>query len=230
MIKKQLLTSNITSLVILVFLFTNSCGLLGGEDKKKVGDELMPLSVGNFWEYDFTYLGSIKDTLRYEVVKEIQVPWEDTSYTAYAFNLVPFPPDAPEYYWLYRNGEAGVYLMGGMAETDTLFKNEIDKSYTAEEGQTWDVPQLAFSRDSLKFYVSDTLSITLIDTDRKVETPAGKFECYVYYFDLSIGDDLDKVDYYLYYSMGIGLIKQEEKSKFENRVISDLTLIKHRIK
>lgn len=200
------------SFLILLFIVSllTGCDLFNTDPKKPSG-ELMPLAVGNFWEYDFTYLGSIKDTLRYEVVKEIQVPWGDTSYTAYAFNLVPFPPDAPEYYWLYRNGEAGLYMMGGIADTDTLVMNQIEKWYPAEEGQTWDVQQLAFSRDSLKFYVSDTLQITLIDDDREIDTPAGTFNCFVYKFKIDFYEGpalFTTWDYFMYYRSGIGLVAQ----------------------
>ncbi|MEX0719126.1 MAG: hypothetical protein WD059_00575 [Balneolaceae bacterium] len=198
----------VTIFTIFVAGICSACGLLGGDDKTPSGD-LMPLTVGNYWEYDFTYLEVIKDTLRYEVAKEVQVPWGDTSYTAYAFNLTPFPPDAPEYYWLYRNGEAGLYQMGGMADTDTLFTQYVDKPWPAEEGESWDIPRLAFSRDSLKFYVSDTLNITLVDNDREVVTPAGKFDCYVYKFTISLGEDvLQKWDYFMYYSPGVGLVAQ----------------------
>lgn len=196
--------------ISIVFFVCGSCGLLDGDDRKKKSDVLMPLAVGNYWEYEYNYL-SLKDTLRYEVVKEIQVPWGDTSYTAYGFNLVPFPPGAPEYYWLYRNGEAGLYLMGGIADTDTLFMNDLEKWYPAAEGQTWEIPRLAFSRDSLKFYVSDTLDVTLIDTNRETETPAGTFTCYVYKFTIEFLEDghpFTSWDYYMHYSPGFGLVAQ----------------------
>ncbi|SMO74850.1 hypothetical protein [Gracilimonas mengyeensis] len=204
--ENQLLFPVIVSTIILVLLTGSGCGLLGGKDKKEVSGDLMPLSVGNYWEYEFTYIW--KDTLRYEVVKEVQVPFGGEKYTAYAFNLVPFPSDVPEYYWLYRNGEAGLYQMGGIANTDTLFTQYVDKPWPAEEGENWNIPRLAFSRDSLKFYVSDTLSITLVDKSREIDTPAGKFECYVYKFTISNGDDVPRWDYFMYYSSGVGLIAQ----------------------
>ncbi len=174
----------------------------------------------------------MKDTLRYEVVDKVQVPWADGSHTAYAFNLVPFPPGATEFYWLYRNGEVGVYLMGGVAETDTLFTNELDKWYPAEKGQTWEVPQLSFSRENLTFYVSDTLHITLIDDNRKIETPAGTFECYVYKFTVSNGDDvIAKWDYFMYYSPGIGLVAQISATEHEPEDIKEeMYLINYKVK
>jgi hypothetical protein len=91
-------------------------------------------------------------------------------------------------------------------------------------GETIETPQISFSPERLEFYISDTLSITLIDDNRQIETPAGTFSCYVYYYDLDIGEDLDRVDYYLFYSPRVGLIKQEERSKFEKRLIAELVL------
>ncbi|MEX0609441.1 MAG: hypothetical protein WD016_13520 [Balneolaceae bacterium] len=216
MIEKNTQPLIVFCLIGMVFIFGSSCGLLGGEKEKNTPDDLMPLAVGNYWEYDFTYLEVIKDTLRYEITAGVEVPVGDTSYTAYAANFLPFPSGAPEYYWLYRNGEAGVYQMGGMAETDTLFMNNIRRMYPAEEGQTWDIPQLSFSRDSLEFYVSDTLSITLIDDGREIVTSAGTFECYVYKFKIDFYEEgvvFTTWDYFMYYSSGVGLVAQISTSE-----------------
>ena len=76
------------------------CGILDFKNEQTTPDHLFPLAVGNYWVYDFTYLGAIKDTLRYEIVKSIEVPIDDTTYTSFAFNLVPFPDGAEEFYWL----------------------------------------------------------------------------------------------------------------------------------
>lgn len=229
--QKPITPSFIISTIILVFLSGSSCGLLDGKDKKEISGELMPLSVGNYWEYDFTYLEVLKDTIRYEVVKEIQVPWVDTTYTAYAFNLVPFPPGEVEYYWLFRNGKAGLYQMGGIADTDTLFTQFVDKPWPAEEGQTWEIPRLSFSRDNLKFYISDTLHVILVDTDREVETPAGKFECYVYKLTVSNGEDvIANWDYFMYYSPGIGLVAQISATENDpNDIKEEMYLMNYKV-
>ncbi len=226
---KRKISSIIVSMIILVLLFGGSCGLLGGDDSKKKSDELRPLAVGNWWEYEYN-LFSLKDTVRYEVAKEIQVPWGGTSYTAYGYNRVPLPPEIPEFYWLNRNGEAGLYQMGGIAETDTLFTNNIRRWYPAEEGQTWEVPRLSFSRDSLNFYVSDTLDVTLVDTNREIETPAGTFECYVYKFTIEFEGVLRGWDYYMHYSPGVGLVAQISTSegKPEN-IKEEMYLMNYRV-
>lgn len=215
MIERQLFYSTIISLVILVFLFGNSCGLLNGEDNKKESGELMPLAVGNWWEYEATYLDVLKDTIRYEVTAEIEVPVGDATYTAYAANFLPFPPDLEPYFWLRRNGEQGIYSMGGISKADTLFMNEVEYKFPSEVGETIQSPQVSFSYDRFEFYLSDTLSITLVDDGREIDTPAGKFNCFVYKFTVSNGDDVPRWDYYLYYRTGVGLVAQIATSEDE---------------
>ncbi|MFA5668209.1 MAG: hypothetical protein WC967_03125 [Balneolaceae bacterium] len=222
---------NTRSLIFLcVVPLLTSCGLFNNDQEKPSG-ELFPLAVGNYWIYETTYLDVLKDTIRYEVTGEVQVPVGDTSYTAYATNFVPFPSDLEPYYWLRRNGEQGIYTMGGISNADTLFMNEVVYKLPSEIGETIQTPQLAFSQERLEFYISDTLSITLIDDDREIVTPAGKFECYVYNFDLSMGDDVaDRFDYYLFFSLGSGLVKQEERSKKTQKLLTNMTLIHYKAK
>ncbi len=206
-----------------------SCDLFNNEQGDKI-DELIPLIVGNYWVYETTYLDVQKDTIRYEVSHKIDVPIGDTSYTAYAANFVPFQEGLEPHYWLRRNGELGIYNMGGISDTDTLFTNEVEYKLPSEVGETIQTPQISFSYDRFEFYVSDTLSITLIDDDRKIITPAGTFECYVYNFQLDAGDDvLSDFDYYLFYSPGIGLVKQEERGERRQNIITEMILMEYRI-
>jgi len=193
--------------VILVVLGL-SCDLFNNEQDMVSGD-LMPLAVGNYWVYETTYLDVLKDTIRYEVTQQVEVPIGDTSYTAYAANFVPFPEGLAPHYWLRRNGELGIYTMGGISDTDTLFINEVEYKLPSEVGETIQTPQISFSYDRFEFYISDTLSITLIDDAREIITPAGTFECYVYRFTLSNGEDvIANWDYLIYYSLGVGLVAQ----------------------
>lgn len=213
--------------VIALAVTLTACSLLGnaGNDPP---DVLRPLAVGNWWEYEIRYIWT--DTLRYEVRRQVPVSVRGESYTAFAFNLVPFPAGVPEYYWLYRNGENGLYLMGGIAETDTLFINELEYRYPAKVGETWQVPQLAFSRSSFEFYVSDTLEITLVDDAREVETPAGAFRCYVYKFSLKPAEDVAAVwDYFMYYQPRVGLVMQKAVSQKSNETKEELILIDYEV-
>lgn len=167
------------------------------------------------------------DILRYEVTQQVEISIGDT---AYASNFVPFPEELGPSYWLRRNGFKGLYLMGGISDTDTLFMNNVDYKLPAAIGETFISPQGSYSFDRFEFYTSDTLSITLIDDDREVITPAGTFECYVYNFQLDAGDDVEvDLDYYLFYSPGVGLVKQEERCERSQNIKTELTLIEYLI-
>lgn len=217
-------------LLILLASILSGCNPTSGEYKNKPPGELMPLQVGNWWEYELTYLSSSNDTVRFEIDRAVNFMIEDEYYTAFAFNQVPFPPETPEYYWLRRNGEAGMYQMGGISETDTLFKNDLLYPYPGEIGDSLKLPEIFFSRQNLNFFLSDTLHITLVDINREVVTPAGMFTCHVYNFKKSAGDDvLEELDYYLFYSPGVGLIKQEERGESDQRIISKLELLSYEV-
>ena len=195
---------------------------------------MVPLAVGNYWVYETTYLDVLKDTIRYEVTQQVEVPIGDTSYAAYAANFVPFPEGLEPYYWLRRNGANGLYLMGGISDTDTLFVNNVEYKLPAEVGETFTSPRVSFSFDRFEFYQSDTLSITLIDDDREIVTPAGKFECLVYKFSIDFFEEgvvFTTWDYYLYYSIGIGLVAQisTEKNDMDD-LKEELYLIKYVLK
>lgn len=222
------------STFILILCLFAGCGLLGSDDERILSDELMPLEVGNLWEYEVRnhlFQNPVVDTIRYEVTSEVQVALEGTSNNAYAFNLLPFTEGMTEYHWLYRNTVDGLYLMGGIAETDTLFIDSIDKKYPAETGETWESPQVSFSRSDLEFYISDTLKITVVDTDRKVETMAGTFQCYVYHFEADQGEDVaSNAQIFQFYSPGVGLIKQEDRRESDNELRSELVLIGYHVK
>ncbi|CAN5352701.1 hypothetical protein BH23BAC3_BH23BAC3_23680 [soil metagenome] len=218
-----------SSTLILITCLLSGCGLTDNDDNRPLSGEIMPLEVGKWWDYEVRqsqWENPVVDTIRYEVAAEVTVTLEGASYSAFAFNLLPFPEGMPEYYWLNRNANDGLYSMGGVAETDTLFINHIDKKYPVETGETWESPQVSFSRSGLEFYINDTLKITVVDTDREVQTPAGTFRCYVYHFEADQGDDvLANAQIFQFYSPGVGLIKQEDRRESDNQLRSELVLI-----
>ncbi len=210
--------------LILLAIIVASCGIFDSDDERVQEDVLKPLAIGNWWEYEVQRF-SEPDTLREVVFEKIEMTIGSESFISFAWNSEIDWGDFTEYRWLARNGEQGSYLMGGIADTDTLFINALQYKYPAEIGDSWEVPQISFSRTDHQFYISDTLSITLID-NQQIETPAGKFSCLVYNFQVSMGYDVaDYFDYYLYFSPGIGLIMQEERGLRNQNVISKLVLI-----
>lgn len=223
----------ILSLVIAILL--TSCGIFDNDDNKLQEGVLQPFAVGNWWEYEIQRF-SEPDTVREVVSELVEVTVGDETFISFAWNSEIDWGDFPEYIWLARNGDQGLYLMGGVAETDTLFINALQYKYPAEVGETWEVPQVSFSRTDYQFYISDTLSVTLIDNNRQIETPSGKYSCFVYYFQVSMGYDvLGYFGYYLYYKPGIGLVAQEEWGEHpsgnpdQNQLLSRLVLIDYHL-
>jgi hypothetical protein len=193
----------------------------------------MPLAVGNYWEYEFKYVG-IENDLRYEVTSAVEVPFGDTTYKAYAMNFVPFPEVSQPYFWLRRNDSRGLQVMGGVSDTDTLFIDEVEYKFPSEVGETFNSTRIAYSRDRLEFYVSDTLKITLVDNDREIKTPAGKFTCFVFKYKQVFyeGDIPFEVwDYYSYYTPGVGLVAQIATDEGEPEdVKEEMYLVKFSVK
>lgn len=222
----------ITLISIIAVCFIAACELLRNNNKER-SDVLRPMSVGNWWEYQVRrpqWQDSIQDTVREIISDKIEITLGAEVYTVWGWKPDLDQEANPNYRWLSRNDKDGLFLMGGISATDSIFINELHYKYPAEVGDKWSVPQLSFSRSEHEFYVSDTLHITLVDKNRELKTPAGTFLCYVYNFDLSAGEDvLEKLDYYFFYDPGIGLVKQEERGKSDGRILSELILIGYEI-
>jgi hypothetical protein len=198
---------------VILAIFLPSCNLVDANSPPTAND-LQPLAVGNWWEYAIIrpqWQNPHQGTVREIVSYEIEAITNEGVFKAWAWRSDIDWGLLPEPNWLARNGDGGLYLMGGIADTDTFIINEIQYKYPAEPGDTWSVPRLSFSQTEYKFYISDTLEITLVDNKREVETPAGRFRCYVYYYRIPMGEDvLGYFGYYMFYSPGVGLIMQEE--------------------
>lgn len=217
-------------LPLILLLFGFGCSVFESNDKNKPDDVLMPLAVGNWWEYEIIRPGwenPHQGTVRESVSEQIEVSVDGENYLAWGWNSEIDRGSYPEFKWLNRNGEGGLYALGGIAETDTIFRNILAYKYPSTIGESWKYHQALFSMSNFKFYVSDTLKITLLDNNRAIETPAGKFKCHVYYFQISMGYDVPGYfGYYIYYKPGIGLIAQEEWGEYENRPDSNNLLSK----
>jgi hypothetical protein len=224
-------------LCMLLSILFSGCYIL--EPDEPVSDVLQPLAVGNWWEYEILrpqWPNPHQGTVREIVSEKLNVHINGVVYPTVAWNADINWEDFPEYKWLARNGDEGLYLMGGIAETDTFFMNELQYKYPAEVGESWQAPRLAFSRFDFKFYIADTLEVTLVDINKEVNAPAGNFRCYVYYFRVPIADDvLGYFGYYQFYSPRLGLVRQEEWAEHpsgnveEHRLLSQLSLIDYHL-
>jgi hypothetical protein len=190
-------------------------------------DVLVPLEVGNWWDYEIRYTGEpvyFRDT----VFESVDVPVRGELITTSA--IATGNESDPPIKWLYANGPGGYYMMGGVAPTDTFRTAIVKFRYPAKVGQKWMMPQLSFSRSKLEFYISDFFEVTLVDDDRVVVTPAGTFICYVYRYIVDAGDDVAQdFVYYTFYSPSIGFIKQEERSEKNENLIFEVVLIRYNV-
>lgn len=117
-----------------------------------------------------------------------------------SFERLPFE-------WLRWEASDGVYVGGGISETNTLTTKLIELKYPAEVGDTWDVINISYSLSNKRFYISDTVKYTLIARDKEFTTPAGRFRCHVYQYSKRPADDIAAIwDYRYYFAPGIGLV------------------------
>lgn len=207
----------------------SACNVFSNENMKPAIGELNPLEVGNYWEYEVPFF-SQTDTVRYEVTRRLQVQVDGESHTVFTYGRIPAAPAVPTHYWLYRNSDEGLTLMGGIAETDTLLINRVEYRYPERVGAQWEAPQLSFSFNTRTFSEADVLEITLVDDARQITTPAGTFTCYVYKFSKRPASDVLAVwDYFMYYAPTTGLIAQIAKSQQSGDVKEEMYLIDYRV-
>jgi hypothetical protein len=185
--------------------------------------ELMPLTVGNKWRY-LSGLFNPPDTTIFEITRKMPVTIDSVTYDASAYIYYRQGGTKPEFEWLHWNGADGLYWLGGVSGRDSLFIKKLGFKYPAEVGESWLVPILAYSRSDERFYIRDTLTFHVIATDEEIETPAGKFKCYVYKYRRRPAPDVFAYwNYLLYYSPGIGsvaeIIKSETRGDLKDKII-----------
>jgi hypothetical protein len=173
-------------------------------------DVLIPLKVGNYWNYEATYYSST-DSVRYAVKERLTVHYEGHHYEAF---FAAYNNANPNPRWLYWNGADGLYSMGGLSETDTMIFPVLQFKYPVEKGETWEVSRMVYNLVEQRFYIKDTLTYTCIDNDSSIVTPSATFQTVAYMFKVSQGDDvLLKEKHFFYYAPRIGLIKHEIKNE-----------------
>lgn len=204
-----------TSLIATGFLL-----FVGGCQEDPPG-ELMPLAVGNYWAYERSryYDGQVSegltDSVKAEIVAETTVTYAEQAYKVALSNGFYAVPSVPSHVnWLLWNGEDGLYLLGGMSSNDTLVHKILHAKYPVQQGDSWQVSWLYYIWEPGNFVIEDTETITCIAINKKFETPAGTFRCYVYQFRRQTVDDVAaKSDFYEYYAPGVGLVGQEIKNE-----------------
>jgi hypothetical protein len=194
---------------------------------------LWPSAVGSYWDYkvydfsnhfstdsNWTYegfnsFGIDLDTVqiepsmyRLEVVDSIFINISDTMYECHVFD--GYDPVTEKYsnlktpYWI---GEDGLYNMGIYVEgKDTLFNKGLYIPAEIPLNVNWG-GQFAYRIDGFLLQTSSVLERKCFSKTEILNTPMGKFECYVILTRIWQADDIHGYfDFYNYYVSGVGLI------------------------
>ena len=186
---------------------------------------LMPLAVGNHWDLHRIRAGieAPLDTLRLLVSSEFS--GESTSGLVTGFRRLQYrlgtpPPETSRI----EIGDGGVHRVAWVGPNDTLYVDNVPFPYPATMGTRSSLVRPFY--DEGTWQIRDTLDVELIAVDEVIETPAGRFEAYVYKyynpppFDVLFGDDI-----YDYYVPGIGHVAQIWKSPTDNSVKTSYFLV-----
>jgi len=209
-------------LILLLFLFScgeNSTGN-GKEDCLKQGpDVLLPLAVGNYWDYQVQH--SWTDSVKYVVSKMLKVQNEGEELDVYVWGK-----EGGDINWLYMNKDDGLYLVGGYTEYDTLIHPVLQYKYPVNKDETWRVPRMVYNLYENRFYIKDTLTYTCIDTNYVINTDIGKFSTYVFLYKLKPADDVQEHELnYYYFSPSHGFIYNKVSTDLDTTWIKAKTIL-----
>lgn len=185
-------------------------------------EELFPLEVGNRWLYRTWYLRpSLADSFVVEITGRLSFEHGGETLTAYAESRHLLGEEPPPFRWLSGHGRDGLYLMGGIAPTDTMLTKRLVRRTPMRVGEGHRFTRLAYGTGwttgvapEERFYVSDdTLEVRLLAERHPFETPLGTFDCYVYWYEFLPADDTAVLwDVFDYYVPSIGAVAQVIKS------------------
>ncbi len=153
---------------------------------------LQPLDVGNYWIYHFN---TIDDTIRYEVVEEVDVNLDGENKLVSRIAMANL-----NYYWL--NDDEGFHYIPSstsMTGEDSLANYSVFQyKYPVTINDTW-----IRDHDNNGLTPNDGI-VECISTNIIVNCPAGDFECIAYRINSSETNNDNLMEYYC---AGVGLVK-----------------------
>ena len=195
---------------------------------------LLPAKKGNYWEYkrltpdigsvdtaliykNFSSFGIVLNSnvptrdFRWEIVDSIDIKLDNVTYPSYVFDF--FFYDQNEYsnfnkpYWF---GEDGIYHMGIFEKgVDTVFSKGLYIPSNVPLNKNWNGTAV-YSYDG-KLTSGNVKERRCISKNELIETPLGKYNCYVIYTREDEADDyILYVDSYEYFAPNIGLVAKVE--------------------
>ena len=199
-------TNAFYSVIIIVIAFTILSCSNSNTTEPVIETYLQPLDVGNYWIYHFN---TIDDTLRYEVVEEIDINVDGVN------KLVSKIAMANLNYYLFNDNDGFHYIHNYSNRTreDSLSDFSVFQyKYPVEINDTWFQD---YRNDGLtsEYNVVDCISTNII-----INCPAGDFECIAYRINSSESNDDNHIEYYC---PGVGLVKSRiyihETNSFQER-------------
>ena len=230
----------------LIIVFSEACGsknpvkppsLLDLPDQLNT-DVLVPLTVGNFWKYEY----SVAKGLSRELVPSVTYTWRVFSDTLlnflgqeYAASIIGSEsPRAAK--WFDANGEAGLYDMGrisflrGKDGPDTLVTRSVWRKFPIAAGDSFQVKLFSFNHSLQKMVPRDTIQVKCLSTNEDFETPVGTFQCYVYQYFEKYEDVFVRTEYREYYAPGIGRIGWDSRDEGGDRASERAALMQGRVR
>lgn len=195
-------------------------------------DVLVPLTVGNWWKYETTRMVSgNKDSSMWRVHADTSLTYEGQTFSA-AISGWYYEKDSTvrDTRWLYMNDGSGLNIVGGISSHDTLVTKYVERKYPANVGDAWEFQVLEYDIYQRKFGLYDTLRVICLATDQPFETPAGIFQCHVYYYITPLQGALGKREHFVYYMPGIGMVGWDERSLGEEKFLYKTALYAARVR
>ncbi len=86
----------------------------------------------------------------------------------------------------------------------------LSKKYPVNIGDTWEEINYTYSTVDSSFRIADTSLITCISVNEKFNTIIGEFECYVYHYLITFGNE--NHDIYWYFAKDVGFVGYQDKT------------------
>ena len=201
-------------------------------------DVLVPLTVGNFWKYEYSVATgpsrelAPSDTLTWRVFSDTLLNWQGKQYAA---SITGF--EGPRRTrWFEANGDAGFYDMGlisfhrNLSRQNTLVTRSIWRKFPISVGESFQVPRYDFSYSLEKFVPRDTLQVKCLSMNEDFKTPIGTFQCYVYQYFEKLEDVFVRTEHRDYYVPGIGRIGWDLRGEGSDIISKRAALMQGRIR
>lgn len=190
----------LTTMVLLTLFVIMSCEK---EKNDSINEQLLlPLSVGNIWDYgNFKLKITDKYTINYmneniEVFSLGRIIDEDSVFLNHK-NLFSY------------DAMGNIYCNGATITSDTLHMKSLYLNNNCNENEFWDYYQVVATGQSTQVTdveINDTVDMICFTIDSIISIPLGQFKCNGFVYSFSDDDDIRS--YECYYSKGVGLVKQ----------------------